>query len=306
VATTETVEWILQQSHNYPLLTAEQEIVLARQVQAWVEIRDLAELTKEQQKIVRRGKHAYDSFFLSNIRLVVKVASRYTKVSGTLGLDDLIQEGLLGLERAIVKFDPQRGYKFSTYAFNWIRQSINRAISNKSRSIRIPCGAIASIKKANDYMRAQQRENSRVPSLGEVAQHCGVSLPTLKHYLPHSASVISLDDRVKSQSSTSETSTYLELLADVPIEPSMLSELDNIVAMLPKLLNDLAPEEQVIIKRRYMSGEDQPVPFTRIGRELGISRQTANQRHDAALRKLRMKLNYSARPEDIQALRCAA
>ncbi len=306
MANTESVDWILQQSHNYPLLTAEQEIVLARQVQAWVEIRDLAELSREQQKIVRRGKHAYDSFFLSNIRLVVKVASRYTRVAGSLGLDDLIQEGLLGLERAIIKFDPQRGYKFSTYAFNWIRQSINRAISNKSRSIRIPCGAIASIKKANDYMREQEREHNRMPNLAEVAKYCGVSLPTLKHYLPHNASVISLDDRVKGNRSTSEASTYLELLADVPIEPSMLSELDNIVAMLPKLLDDLTAEEQQIIRMRYMSGEHQPVPFTKIGRELGISRQTANQRHDAALRKLRAKLNYCAKPEDIQALRCAA
>ena len=102
MASTESVDWILQQSHNYPLLTADQEIVLARQVQAWVEIREQTELTKEQQKIVRRGKHAYDSFFLSNIRLVVKVASRYTRVAGSLGLDDLIQEGLLGLsERSL-------------------------------------------------------------------------------------------------------------------------------------------------------------------------------------------------------------
>lgn len=306
MASLDTVDWILQQSHNFPLLTPEQEIVLARHVQAWVEIRDKDELTKQEQAIARRGKRAYDTYFLSNIRLVVSVAGRYTRVAGTLGLDDLIQEGLLGLERAIIKFDPQRGYKFSTYAFNWIRQSINRAISNKSRSIRIPCGAITSIKKANEFMRVQQRDFNRIPSLQEVADHCGVSLPTLKHYLPHHASVISLDDRVKSHCSNSETSTYLELLADSPTEPSMLGELDNIVAMLPKLLDGLTVQEQTIIQRRYMSGEDQPVPFAKIGEELGISRQVANQRHDAALRKLRLRLNRSAMPDDIQALRCAA
>lgn len=306
MASLDTVDWILQQSHNFPLLTPDQEIVLARHVQAWVEIRDKEELTKQEQAIARRGKRAYDTYFLSNIRLVVSVAGRYTRVAGTLGLDDLIQEGLLGLERAIIKFDPQRGYKFSTYAFNWIRQSINRAISNKSRSIRIPCGAITSIKKANEFMRVQQRDFNRIPSLQEVADHCGVSLPTLKHYLPHNALVISLDDRVKSQCSNSETSTYLELLADSPTEPSMLGELDNIVAMLPKLLDGLTVQEQTIIQRRYMSGDDQPVPFAKIGEELGISRQVANQRHDAALRKLRLRLNRSAMPDDIQALRCAA
>ena len=294
MASLDTVDWILQQSHNFPLLTADQEILLARHVQAWVEIRDKEELTKAEQAIVRRGKRAYDTYFLSNIRLVVSVAGRYTRVAGSLVL-----------ERAIIKFDPQRGYKFSTYAFNWIRQSINRAISNKSRSIRIPCGAITSIKKANDYMRMQEREHNRVPSLQEVADYCGVSLPTLKYYLPHNASVISLDDRVKSYSSNSETSTYLELLADSPSETNMLSELDNIVAMLPKLLDGLSAQEQTIIQRRYMSGEDQPVPFAKIGEELGISRQVANQRHDSALRKLRLRLNRSAMPDDIQALRCA-
>lgn len=301
----DSVEWILQQSHNYPLLTADQEIIYARHVQAWLPLRDKEDPTPEEMGTIRRGKRAYDTYFLSNIRLVVSVAGRYTKVSGTLGLDDLIQEGLIGLERAIVKFDPSRGYKFSTYAFNWIRQSINRAISNKSRSIRIPCGGITTIKKAMDYMREEERLHGRVPGLQEVADHCGICLHTLRYYLPHGSAVMSLDDRVKSSGSFTEQSTYLELLAATPVEPTLLGEMANIRDLLPQLLDELPDEDQMILRRRYMSGEDRPVPFAKIGEELGISRQAANQRHDIALRKMRLRLNRSAVPADIQVLRCA-
>ena len=302
----DSVEWILQQSHNYPLLTPDQEIIYARHVQAWVQLRDKKAPTPQEMGVIRRGKRAYDTYFLSNIRLVVSVAGRYTKVSGTLQLEDLIQEGLIGLERAIVKFDPARGYKFSTYAFNWIRQSINRAISNKSRAIRLPCGGIVTIKKAMDYMRDMERDHGRVPGLQEVADHCGICLHTLRYYLPHSSSVMSLDDRVKNQGSGSEASTYLELLADTPVEPTMIGEMANIRDLLPEILDQLPPEEKHVLTRRYMSGEDRPVPFTKIGEELGISRQAANQRHDSALRKLRLKISRTATPADIQALRCAA
>jgi len=302
----DSVDWILQQSHNYPLLTADQEIIYARHIQAWLPLRDKANPLPTEMGAIRRGKRAYDTFFLSNIRLVVSVAGRYTKVSGTLGMDDLIQEGLIGLERAIVKFDPSRGYKFSTYAFNWIRQSINRAISNKSRSIRIPCGGIVTIKKAMDYMREEERVNGRVPSLQEVADHCGICLHTLRNYLPHSSTVMSLDDRVRGTSAFGEHSTYLELLSDTPVEPTYLGEIANIRDLLPVILDELPAEDQQILRRRYLSGEDRPVPFAKIGEELGMSRQAANQRHDAALRRLRLRINRSPMPADIQARQCAA
>ena len=119
----EGFQHFLNSAGKYPLLSDEQELMLGRQVQAWVEIRDLDNPTPEQKRICRIGKRAYDKFFKSNLKLVVSVAKKYARLCNFLTLDDLIQEGCLGLGRAVEKFDPTRGYKFSTYAYWWSRQS---------------------------------------------------------------------------------------------------------------------------------------------------------------------------------------
>lgn len=284
-----SVDWLMQQSHNYPLLTAEQEIIYSRHIQEWLQLRDKANPTARERAIIRRGKRAYDRFFLSNIRMVVHLAGRYKRFIGTLGLDDLMQEGLLGLERAIVKFDATRGYKFSTYAFNWIRQSINRSISSKSRAIRLPDHAIGVIKKAFDYMTEHERQHGRRPTLEQMAEHCNVASHTLKAYLPHGAPVISLDDRARSNG-RQDASTLLELIAD-EMATNEVDEYGYLVPVLKKLLSDLPEIDRQIVERLYMTPNGQPRTLQSIASELGVSRQAIGQRHQAALRRLRLQLN---------------
>lgn len=300
--TSHAVDWILQQSHNYPLLTAEQEIILARHVQAWVEVRDKPNLTRKERAICRRGKRAYDTYYLANIRLVVHVAKRYLRYNiGTLGFDDLIQEGLLGLERAIVKFDPARGYKFSTYAFNWVRQAINRGLSYKSRTIRLPCHAIDVIKKASDYADDYRREHGTGPTTQQIAAHCNCELHSLKAYLRFAAPTISLDE--KCRPGDDETSTLLEMIADTHTAEHGLDDFEGLHEALPDLINELSTEDQLILRRRYMDPKGPP-SFSTLARELGCSRQAVTQRHDRALRRLRLGLTRTM-PADTQELLCA-
>lgn len=302
-----SVDWILNQSHSFPLLTAEQEIVLNRHVMTWLEVRDLPNPNRTQRAQIRRGKRAYDAFFLSNIRLVVHVAKRYTQFAGSLGLDDLIQEGLIGLERAIVKFDSTRGYKFSTYAFNWIRQSINRAISYKSRTIRLPCHAIDVLKKAYDFINEQYRVSGTRPPMAQVAKHCGIELATLKAYLPYNGAMISLDDKC-TVNGADEASSLLEMIADTSAYSiNELDEYDDLVESLRDIMAGLSDEETLIIHRRWFDdGKITANSFGALARELGVSRQAVTQRHDRALRRLRMQLITRTRPADTPALQCAA
>jgi RNA polymerase sigma factor (sigma-70 family) len=284
-----SADWLLHQSHNYPLLTAEQEIIFSRHIQQWLLLRNAANPSTREQAIIRRGRRAYDRFFLSNIRMVVHMANRYQRFTGTLGLDDLIQEGLIGLERAIVKYDATRGYKFSTYAFNWIRQSINRSLSSKSRTIRLPDNAILVIKKAFDYMTTYERQHGRRPTLEQMAEHCNTSPHTLRGYLPHGAPMISLDDRARNDS-RSESSTLLELIAD-EVATNELDEYGHMAPLVQQLLADLPDMDRAIVQRLYMNPNGESCSLKSLSQEFGVSRQAISLRHRNALRRLRFQLN---------------
>lgn len=297
-----SLDWLLQHSHNYPLLTAEQEIIYNRHVREWLALRDKTNPNRREQAIIRRGKRAYDRFFMSNIRMVVHLAQRYRRFVGALTLEDMTQEGLIGLERAIVKFDATRGYKFSTYAFNWIRQSINRSISSKSRMIRLPDNATQSIKKALDYMNEYRREHGRRPTLQQTAEHCNISIHSLRTYLPHGAPVISLDELCSN--AREDSSTLLELIAD----ENNTNEVDVYAEQVDRLydaLGTLNPIDRHILDGLYYGINGVPVSMRQLASDAGISRQAVAQRHNNTLRRLRLKLAQRELP-DTPALQCAA
>jgi len=297
--------WIVKQSNNYPLLTAEQEILYSRQVQAWLALQNVAKPSKAQQRTIKRGQRAYELFYLCNIRLVVSIANRYARVSGTLEVDDLVQEGLIGLQKAIQKFDPARGYKFSTYCYHWIRQAINRAISCKSRTIRLPFSGPDVIKQAMDFINEHERLHGRLPRLEVVAKHCGKQVETLCHYLAHNAGMLSLDSRITS-GHASEASTYLELLAEEAEEPQLLDEMEDVSNKLKQALKHLTPKQREVIERRYSTPLNKPRPFTEIANEVGMTRQAAQTCHQKGLKELLAVLMETLEPGDIHVLQSAS
>lgn len=304
MADTSTTDWIIEQSRRFPLLTADQEIELSRQVQTWLALKDKPNPTASERAAIRRGKRAYDRFFLCNVRMCVAIANRYTRRGGNLLQEDLIQEGIIGLQRAIVKFDATRGYKFSTYAFNWIRQSISRAINNTGKQVRLPEHAYRALRKAREFMTSYEETHGRRPPLEQAAEHAGVQLETLKNFLRHSGPVISLDDMVRNAANSAETgSTYLDLVAAEIPAPLLMEELDNLRSMMPRLMDSLSDHQQEIIRRRYFL--DKPDPYDAIGRDMCVSRERIRQIHDKSVRQLRMKVSALAAPADIQALQSA-
>ena len=143
----------LNQIGKIPLLTAAEEIELGNSIQRMMPLLDKPDLTKDEQKIIRIGKRAKKRMVQGNLRLVISVASKYNKMTSRLSMQDLIQEGNIGLIRAVEMFDPSRGYKFSTYAYWWIRQGITRAIAEKSRTIRLPIHITETLNKLKKGQR---------------------------------------------------------------------------------------------------------------------------------------------------------
>jgi RNA polymerase sigma factor (sigma-70 family) len=303
----DSVEWILNRSHLYPLLTAEQEIQYSRQVQAWLPLRDKPNPTKREQAVIRRGKRAYDAFFVSNIRLVMRIAQKYVRIGGTLAIEDLMQEGMIGLQRAIVKFDATRGYKFSTYSFSWIQQAITRAIEQKSRTIRLPSNAMLVLYRAMKFMAEHEMLHGKLPSLAAVAEVCGVQEVTLRNYLGHKDQILSLDHQTNNGGEDGRSSTIVEMLPDTSVDPDpYLEGVDNVLEVLPELIDGLSSAEQLVIRERYMSSNRRSPSYGSIAEQLGISRQATQQTHNKAMNKLRLRINAAARPPGTPALQCAA
>jgi RNA polymerase primary sigma factor len=294
-----TVDWIIERSRRFPLLTPAEEIQLGRQVQNWVALQQKANPTREEQAIMRRGKRASDRLFACNIRLVVTIANRYRHVGGNLLPEDLIQEGMIGLQRAIVKFDPSRGYKFSTYAFAWIRQAISRGINSKGKHIRLPEHAYRIINKASEFMFDHEQEHQVLPPLQLVAAHTQVPMATLKRYMQHVAPVHSLDASMRG----CDSGTFLDLVADAPMGLSYADEIGTQAADISKAMECLRPEQQDVLRRRYFLAR--PDTYEAIAKDMGVSRERVRQISAQALRLLRLKLSHAPVPVGTPALQCA-
>jgi RNA polymerase nonessential primary-like sigma factor len=288
-----------------PLLTHEQEITLGRQVQELVALEELeSELTlrsggeapsQEQLAVeagltlpllkrrLQVGRRAKERMVAANLRLVVSVAKKYTKRN--MELLDLIQEGTIGLVRGVEKFDPTRGYKFSTYAYWWIRQGITRAIAEKSRSIRLPIHITETLNKLKKGQRELSQELGRTPTVSELAVAVELPEEEVKDLLCRARQPVSLETKV----GDGEDTELLDLLSGDGMLPEEMVDGECLKGDLRALVEQLPELQGRVLKMRYGMEGEEPMSLTGIGRVLGISRDRVRNLERDALAGLRRR-----------------
>jgi len=287
------INWYLRQAGRVPMLTPSEEISLGNEVKAYMELRDLKEPTLKERKIIKRGMRAKDRMFNANLRLVVHISKKYAEATlGSMTMLDLIQEGNLGLSRAIEKFDPTRGYKFSTYAYWWIRQAVGRSICLSDRVIRLPLNAIAVQKKVGQFVEKYKEENDRIPTIEECAKFCKIRASTMRAYLEHTSKVSSLDLMMSNNNKLFEDSTILDFIVDPDLEKQQEQiEIDHGIDQLEELLAELPERDRWAMELRYGIDELGPMTYQSIGQMLNISRERVRQIEAKCLKRMRRKID---------------
>ena len=296
----DSVRSYLRDIGRIPLLEHDEEILLGRQVQRLMEIKACEELlsnptqddlarslditSKQLRKELRDGERAKDKMVTANLRLVVSVAKKYTKRN--MELLDIIQEGTIGLVRGVEKFDPGRGYKFSTYAYWWIRQGITRAIAEKSRAIRLPIHVTENLNKLKKAQRELSQINGAMPNVFQLSDHLNLPVEEIKDLMCKARQPTSLEIKIGENRDTA----LIDLLEDESQLPSMLLEKSCIKEDIRDMIADLPEMQAAVIAMRYGIGDEvlEPMSMTAIGQILNMSRDRVRTLEHKALKALRL------------------
>jgi len=306
-ASGDSVRSYLRDIGRVPLLEHDEEILLGRQVQRLMEIEDKRkELNEEQEQNVsdshlaefifdipekqlkqeiRNGNKAKEKMVTANLRLVVSVAKKYTKRN--MELLDIIQEGTIGLVRGVEKFDPGRGYKFSTYAYWWIRQGITRAIAEKSRAIRLPIHVTENLNRLKKAQRELSQLNGCIPTAYQLAEELDLKVDEIKDLMCKARQPTSLEIKIGENRDT----CLIDLLEDETQAPEVLLERSFIKEDIHNLIDHLPEMQASVLCMRYGIGEEvlEPMSMTAIGQVLNMSRDRVRTLETKALRTLKSK-----------------
>ena len=279
----DSVRSYLRDIGRIPLLSNDEEILLGRQVQRMMELSEMKkELSFNNEQLaesmdipvmqvkreLRAGTKAKEKMVVSNLRLVVSIAKKYTKRN--MELLDIIQEGTFGLIRGVEKFDPGRGYKFSTYAYWWIRQGITRAIAEKSRAIRLPIHITENLNKLKRAQRQLSQLNGEMPTVKQLAEELELSQDEIKDLMCKARQPTSLAIKIGENRDTA----LIDLLEDETQLPDTLLLKSFLKEDISKLIEELPLHIQKAITMRYGIGEEvsEPMSMTAIGQTLNMSR----------------------------------
>ncbi len=272
----DSVQMYLREIGRVSLLTAEEEVQLAKK--------------KEKGEVAAKQMLAE-----ANLRLVVSIAKKYVGRSANLSLLDLIQEGNIGLFRAVEKFDYRRGYKFSTYATWWIRQAITRAIADQSRTIRIPVHMVETINKFSQTTRRLVQDLGREPLPEEIASEMGIEVEKVRHIMKISQDTVSLETSIGDDD---DDSTLRDFIEDTEtVLPSQNAGRQLLREYVKEVLIELSPREQKILKMRFGLEDGVTHTLEEIGQEFGVTRERIRQIEAKALERIK-KHKESKKLED--------
>jgi RNA polymerase nonessential primary-like sigma factor len=302
--TADMVRTYLREIGRVPLLTREQEIVYGKQVQQMMTLIDAKEVLAkklhrepemsewadvvqqseiEVQQTVAQGKRAKQKMIEANLRLVVAIAKKYQKRN--MEFLDLIQEGTLGLERGVEKFDPMRGYKFSTYAYWWIRQAITRAIAQQGRTIRLPIHITEKLNKIKKVQRELAQTLGRSPTPAEIAKELELEPAQIREYLNMARQPVSLDVKVGDNQDTE----LQEMLEDSGPSPEYYTNQEFLRQDLNNLLAELTPQQREVLTLRFGLEDGNEMSLAKVGERLNLSRERVRQLEHQALAHLRRR-----------------
>jgi RNA polymerase nonessential primary-like sigma factor len=305
--TADMVRTYLHEIGKVPLLTHEQEIVYGKQVQKMMTLlATKAQLTdklgiepnqqewaeavamspEELHRATLQGERAKRKMIEANLRLVVAIAKKYQKRN--MEFLDLIQEGSLGLERGVEKFDPTKGYKFSTYAYWWIRQAITRAIAQQARTIRLPIHITEKLNKIKKTQRELAQQLGRSATPAEIAQVLELEPAQIREFLSMARQPISLDVRVGDNQDTELS----ELLEDQGVSPDNYITQELMRQDLESLMADLTPQQREVLSLRFGLRDGKELSLAKIGQRMNISRERVRQLEHQALNHLRRRRSH--------------